>query len=154
MVRKILLGAVMIVALFAAPASAQYPSFTVTPGTISVGGNATFQGKGCQPNETVTVSIDGAVVATVTADATGDYNGSFAVNLKPGQYTVVATCGDVVNTSPLLVRGSSQTTPPSTGGTGTPLPRTGSNVNTLGLIGAGLLLAGGGAMVVARKRFA
>ncbi len=159
MVRKVLIGAVMIVALFAAPASAQYPSFVVTPGGVEVGGDAAFQGSGCQPGEEVVVTIDGNVVATVNADANGEYSGSFTVNLAPGEYTVVATCGDVVNTSPLLVRGAAEerptpptATPPSTGG-GT-LVRTGSNANTLALVGAALLVAGGGAMVVARKRFA
>jgi LPXTG-motif cell wall-anchored protein len=152
MVRKVLIGALMLVALFAAPASAQYPDFTVNPGSVEVGGNATFQGRGCQPGETVTITIDGRVMATVEADGAGEFSGSFRADLAPGNYTVVATCGDVVNTSPLQVRGASTTPPPSTGGGA--LPRTGSDSNTLALVGAGLLLAGGGAMLVARKRFA
>lgn len=158
MVRKVLIGALMLVALFAAPAAAQYPDFTVTPGGVEAGGSAGFQGSGCQPGETVVVTVDGRVVATVVADAGGDYSGSFVVDLAPGEYTVTATCGNVVNTSPLLVRGVTQTSTPPTsrpGGTaGAPLARTGSNVNGLALAGAALLLAGGGAMVVARKRFA
>lgn len=156
MVRKVLIGALMLVALFAAPAAAQYPDFTVTPGGVESGGSAGFQGSGCQPGETVVVTINGRVMATVVADASGDYSGSFVVDLAPGEYTVTATCGNVVNTSPLLVRGVAQTAPTTTrpGVAGAPLARTGSNVNGLALAGAALLLAGGGAMVVARKRFA
>ena len=152
MLRKVLIGALMLTALVAGPAAAQYPDFAITPGTVNVGGNATFQGSGCAPGSTVTITIDGKVVATVTADASGDYNGSFVADMAPGTYTVTATCGDVVRTTPLTVR-SVSVTPPPTGGTGgTSLPRTGSNTNTMALVGAGLLLLGGGAILATRKR--
>ena len=154
MVRKVLIGAAMILALFAAPAAAQYGDFNITPGTVPPGGNATFQGSGCAPGSTVTITINGQTVATVVANGSGEYSGSFVANLTAGTYTVTATCGDVVRTSPLVVQGVS-TSRPGTGGTGSaPLARTGSDSNNLVLLGAGLLVVGGGAMVAARKRFA
>jgi LPXTG-motif cell wall-anchored protein len=149
MLRKVLIGALMLTALFAAPATAQYADFAITPGTVSVGGNATFQGSGCAPGSTVTITIDGKVMATVTADASGDYSGAFKADLAPGTYTVTATCGDVIRTSPLTVR-SVSVNPPSTGGGA--LPRTGSNSNVMALVGAGLLVLGGGAILATRKR--
>src|SRR5690606_37187446 len=133
--------------------AAQYGEFTVTPGGVTTGGNAGFQGSGCEPGATVTLTINGETVATIVADAQGEYNGSFVVNLAPGNYTVTATCGDHVVTSPLTARGVSQGRPPSSTGGGA-LPRTGSNTSTLALAGAALLVVGGGAMVAARKRFA
>lgn len=152
MLRKVLIGALMLTALFAAPAAAQYPDFAITPGTVNVGGNATFQGSGCAPGSTVTITIDGKVVATVTADASGDYNGSFKADLAPGTYTVTATCGDVVRTSPLTVRSVAVTPPARPGTGGGSLPRTGSNSNVMALVGAGLLVLGGGAVLATRKR--
>ena len=152
MLRKVLIGALMLTALVAGPAAAQYPDFAITPGTVNVGGNATFQGSGCAPGSTVTITIDGKVMATVTADASGDYNGSFVANMAAGTYTVTATCGDVVRTTPLTVRSVAVTPPPTSGTGGTSLPRTGSNTNTMALVGAGLLLLGGGAILATRKR--
>lgn len=154
MVRKVLIGAVMLVAVFAAPAAAQYPPFVITPSGVEQGGSVSFRGSGCQPGETVTLTVNGQVVATTTADNNGEYNSSFVVNLAPGNYTVTATCGNVVNTHPLNVRGVSTSTPRPGGTGGAPLARTGSDSNTLALVGAGLLILGGGAMVIGRKRFA
>jgi LPXTG-motif cell wall-anchored protein len=154
MVRKILIGAVMLVAVFAAPAAAQYPPFVITPSGVEQGGTATFRGSGCEPGATVTLTVNGEVLATATADNNGDYSGSFVVNLAPGNYTVTATCGNVVNTHPLNVRGVSTGGRPGGGTGGRPLARTGSDSNNLALIGAGLLVLGGGAMLIGRKRFA
>lgn len=151
MVRKVLLGAVMIVALFAAPAAAQYGTFTVNPGSVRPGGQANFNGKGCKAGETVTVTVQGTVVATVTAKPNGSFNGNFTVNLPSGNYTVVSTCGSLVQSAPLLVRSANVSNRP-TGTGGTTLPRTGSNIDTLGLMGAALLVAGGGVMLATRKR--
>ena len=60
---------------------------------------------------------------------------------------------DRVRATPLTVRSVAVTPPPPGGGTGgTSLPRTGSNTNTMALVGAGLLLLGGGAILATRKR--
>ena len=115
----------------------------------------------------MTISVDGETLATVVADDQGNYSGTVVVDLPAGNYTATATCGDLVQTAPLNVRGVSESTTTTTApapapapgpgvggqGGGSPLPRTGSNTTSLVLVG-GLLLAGGGAMVVARKRFA
>ena len=155
MLRKVLIGALMLTALFAAPAAAQYQDFAITPGTVTVGGNASFQGSGCAAGSTVVISVNNGgsldVMASVTADASGDFSGSFVADFAPGSYTVTATCGDLVRTAPLMVRAVSVTTP-ETGTGGSSLPRTGSNTNTMALVGAGLLLVGGGAILATRKR--
>ena len=149
MIRKILLVAVALVALMATPAAAQYPGLTVNPGTVRPGGNADFAGKGCQAGETVVIRLDGTVVSTVTSDTSGEFSGSFVVpaGTSAGVHTVTSTCGSLVQTAQVTVLGTA-VTPPRTG-SGT-LPRTGSEVNTMGLFGAGLLAAGGAVMLATR----
>ena len=151
MIRKILLVAVALVALMATPAAAQYPGLTVNPGTVRPGGNADFAGKGCQAGETVVIRLDGTVVSTVTSDTSGEFSGSFVVpaGTSAGVHTVTSTCGSLVQTAQVTVLGTA-VTPPRTG-SGT-LPRTGSEANTMGLFGAGLLAAGGAVMLATRKR--
>ena len=151
MIRKMLLAALVLVGLFAAPAAAQYPGFQVNPGTSRPGGPANFNGKGCQPGETVTIRFDGTVGATVTAKPNGSFNGQFRVptTATPGTHTVTATCGNLVQSAPLDVRGSEVTRPNTGSGS---LPRTGTDVDMLGLVGAGLLAAGGSVMLATRKR--
>lgn len=153
MIRKTLIGALMLVALLASPAAAQYGSFTVNPGTTEPGGTASFSGNGCQPGETVTVTFLGSTVATVVANAEGEYTGSFPVpaSTAPGTYTVTATCGSVVHSDTLTVVSSGGAITGTGTGTGT-LPRTGSNVNVMGMVGAGLLTAGGLLLLATRKR--
>ena len=146
MLRKVLIGALMITALLAAPATAQYGDFAITPGSVSVAGVATFQGRGCSPGSTVTITTGGTVLTTVTADSAGDFRGAFNANLSVGSHTITATCGDVVRSSPLNVLSTSGA-PRPTG----PLPRTGSNSTTMALVGAGML-ALGGAVLATRKR--
>ena len=150
MVRKAIFGAAMIVALFAAPASAQYGGFSVNPGSIRPGGQANFQGSGCAAGSTVTISIGGTTVGTATAGANGQFNGHFTANLGTGTYQVTATCGSKTQTAPLLVRSADVTN--NQGNKGGTLARTGSNLDTMGLVGAALLVAGGGVVLATRKR--
>lgn len=153
MIRKVLIGALMLVAVFAAPAAAQYDDFVVNPGSVVSGGNATFTGSGCAAGATVTITIDGKVMATVTADAAGNYSGSFLANMAAGTYTVTSTCGDLVRTSPLNVQSATVGRPgPGSGTGGSSLPRTGSNSNSMALVGFGLLAIGGGFMLATRNR--
>ncbi|MCB0975940.1 MAG: LPXTG cell wall anchor domain-containing protein [Acidimicrobiales bacterium] len=159
------LMALAAVALMAVPAAAQYPGIVVQPGRVTVDGTVTVTGKGCAPGETVTITLNqpgettgGTVVATVTTDAEGNFSASFNVpaGTQPGMYDVVSTCGDLVQSQPIEVLANDVT---NTGGTGTGsgvgsgnLPRTGSNLNGVGLVGAGLLVVGGLFLLVSRKR--
>lgn len=164
MVRKLLFTALAFVALSATPALAQYPGIVVQPGRVNPGGTVTVTGKGCEPGATVTITMrkapDGTeeTVATITADEDGNFTISFKVppGTPPGIYDVISRCGTVVQSQQIEVLGTSTTptTPGTQPGGGAPgnLPRTGSNLNGVGLAGAGLLLVGGLFLLAARKR--
>lgn len=159
MVRKMVLGALVLVAAFATPAAAQYNPFVVSPGDVLSGGLVNVQGSGCAPAEVVQITLtpasggDAVVVATVTADENGSYSTSFEVpdGADLGAYAVSASCGNGVNGQQINVVPA--TIPPGSGtGGGGSLPRTGSDLNGLGLIGAGLLTAGGLVLVATKQR--
>ena len=56
MIRRMLIGAVLLVVLGSQPAAAQY-DFSVTPGTVVPGGTVTVTGQGCQAYEEVTITL-------------------------------------------------------------------------------------------------
>jgi LPXTG-motif cell wall-anchored protein len=158
MIRKMLLGATMLVVLFAAPAAAQYPPIVVNPGTVEVGGQATVSGKGCAPGIAVTISLTpqggGAPieVGSGTTDADGNFTVTFTVpaGTDPGVYTVTASCGTLVRDTTITVEPA--TAAPTTPGNGGSIPRTGTDLKPLGLIGAALLGGGGLLLLATRKR--
>ncbi|CAN5548984.1 hypothetical protein BH10ACT1_BH10ACT1_37350 [soil metagenome] len=180
MVRKVLFGALLIVGLFAGTAAAQYDPLVVTPGEVVEGGTVTVTGQGCQANEAVTITLfpgdatgqdtfppasskastravptGGIQVATTTTDENGNFTVTFTLpaGATPGEYTVQATCGSVVQSELITVVGA--TAAPIPGVPASPsgnLPRTGSNVDAMGLVGAGLLAAGGLVLLGTRKR--
>lgn len=164
MVRKILLAAVALLVFTAAPAAAQYPSLVVQPGRVVVGGQVTVTGQGCTPGSTVVITLQrvgadsGVVVATVTAGPDGTFTASFMIpeGTAPGMYDVISECDGHTQRQPLEVLAQSVDTDPGGGGTGAggggSLPRTGSNLNGVGLFGAGLLAVGGLLLLAARKR--
>lgn len=177
MVRKALLGAMLMLALAASPAAAQYAPTVVSPGTITPGGTVTVSGQSCAANEVVKITLapqDGSrppiVVATVTADASGNYSATFVVpaDLPLGTYMVSSSCGTGVNAKTLnVVAPTTATTRPGTGaqpGTGGntgssgsgsgggKLVRTGTDLDRMGLAGAGLLVAGGLLLVATKRR--
>lgn len=158
MVRKMLLGAFALIALVAAPAAAQY-NFTVTPGTVVQGGELTVSGEGCSPADEVTITMtqlsdsttnraigDSVVVATGTADDQGEFTITFTVpdTLPTGSYEVEAFCSGYSVGSSIV-----DVVAPGGGGGGS-IVRTGSDLNGLGLLGAGLL-TGGGIILLATK---
>ena len=137
-----------------------------------------FTGTGCLPNQEVVISIQhrsGSAPVEVTrvmADGEGRFEGSFEVPDVPyGAYDVISSCGEVLSsaalqilapdqTTPTTPPGGGSTTPPGAGGTGAsqgggrsgPLPATGSDFNVLGLVGLGLLAAGGLVLLTTRTR--
>ena len=177
MFRKMLIIATALVALAAAPASATY-DVAVNPGSVVPGGTVTVTGGGCEPNAIVQVTFtphvdtagdnakfvangtalppDAAVVATGTADAEGEYAVEFVVPLgtPPGTYDVDVYCNGLrVGGETVDVAGANVATTQPGGGTGDgTIVRTGSDLNGLGLLGAGLLVAGGIALIATRSR--
>ena len=158
MVRKMLLGAFALIALIAAPAAAQY-DFVVTPGTVTLGGDVTVSGEGCTPGDEVTITLtpvgdattnraagDSVVVATGTADDEGQFTITFTVptTTPTGSYEVEAFCSGYSVGSRII-----EVVAPGGGGDGS-IVRTGSDLNGLGLLGAGLL-TGGGIILLATK---
>lgn len=179
MIRKMLLAAFALVALTAAPAAAQY-DFTVTPTVVSAGGTVNVTGKGCAAGSPVTVTVTqrstGEVVLTTTGTADGD--GEFSIDIvlddsfPPGLYDVEARCAlpdcttdasqrlqGVVEGCELVFAATVEIAAPGPGPT-TPgdgvddgdIVRTGSDLNGLGMLGAGLLAAGGLVLVATKGR--
>jgi hypothetical protein len=176
-----LIGAAVLVALMAAPAAAQYP-FNVSPGTVVAGAEVTISGKGCAPLSTVSVKVTQRSTGTVilTDSGTTDAQGEFTFNVKipadaaPGWYDLEARCpidgstaadsgrdlqgvpegNDLVFRASIYVEGETPatTTPSKGGGTTTPIVRTGSDLNGLGLAGAGLITVGGIILIATRSR--
>ena len=162
MFRRMVIGALLLVALVAAPAAAQY-DFTVSPGDVVPGGSVTVSGSGCQPGETVTITLtqvaatkavgDSVVIATATTDANGAFTITFVVpeGTAVGSYTLTANCGGHqvgVGDLNVVAPGTATTTPGST----TPIVRTGSDLTPLGLVGAALITVGGIILIATRTR--
>ncbi len=57
MIRKMLIGATLLLALAAAPVAAQTYDFNVTPGTVVAGGQVTVSGQGCAANAQVIITM-------------------------------------------------------------------------------------------------
>ncbi|WP_421119122.1 hypothetical protein ACE2AJ_17420 [Aquihabitans daechungensis] len=167
MFRKMLIGALMLVAVAAAPAAAQTYDFNVSPANVEPGGTVTVSGEGCQPGAEVTITVteaapqravgDVILTTTVTADGSGQFTATFTIpsGTATGTYEVTATCGDGVVLSDFInvVDGTVATTaPPSGSGGGGTIARTGSDLNGLGLAGAGLITVGGIILLTTRSR--
>lgn len=163
MFRRMLIGALLLIALVAAPAAASY-DFTVTPGEVEPGGAVTVAGEGCAPGAEVTITLtqlsaakaigDVITVATVTADANGKFTITFNIpeGTATGTYKVAAVCGgeEVASANINVVDGTVATTAPPT--SSEPIVRTGSDLNGLGLAGAGLITLGGIILIATRTR--
>ena len=154
-----------LVAAFAAPAAAQYAPLVVTPPVVSALEKVSVSGQGCAPNQEVIVYLvpgdttgakaipAGAIeVGRTTADATGNFSLTFTVpaGTAIGIYTVTASCGTLDQSATIEVISTAVVTPPPP--TPPTLPRTGSNLNGAGMVGAGLLAAGGLFLLASRKR--
>lgn len=163
MFRKMLIGAFAAVALAAAPAAAQY-NITATPDPVLPGGTVTVTGDLCAAGAEVTVTLAPAAtqraldepiqVGSGQANEDGEYSIDVQIpaDLDPGTYDLVVFCdGLFVESVQITVAGPQvPTTQPPTGGDD--LVRTGSNLNGLGLMGAGLLLGGGIVLFATRER--
>lgn len=165
MFRKMLLGVAALILLSAAPAAAQY-NITVTPDTLEPGGVATVTGEGCAPGADVTVTLTqisaqraiGEPIEVGSGQANED--GEYAVDIEipadadPGVYEISVFCdGAFVESAQITVAGpGTPTTQPPAGGGDDDIVRTGSDLDGLGLLGAGLLVGGGIVLFATRNR--
>ena len=165
MVKRILVLAVTLVALMAAPAMAQqYPPtenlITVSDTTPCPGQAVTVTAQTFAPGGAVTVKLGGTVVGTPTADAAGKV--SLQVTIPAGQAqgaVQVSATGPGTDDTPQLTvnadvevvacnEASPTTTPGGAGGGSDDLPRTGSD-STLTLVRVGVALAAAGGLLLA-----
>lgn len=154
MIRRVLAIAAMLLVVSATAANAQYipdqPGFIITPPTTTPGGAISFSGQGCPPNSTVTFTLNGQVIGQGQAAADGTFFiPGQAPNIAPGQYTVIATCGDVTMSNILTIVSGSSTIIPGTSGT---LPQTGSNSLVIARVALALLAVGGLIVLGTRRR--
>jgi hypothetical protein len=164
MFRKMLIGALAAVALLAAPAAAQY-NITVTPDPVPPGGTITVTGDLCAAGAIVTITLSPTTAQRAALDGpielgSGQANeeGEYAIDvqipadLDPGTYDLAVFCdGGFVRSVQITIAGPEvpTTQPPRGGGD---IVRTGSDLNGLGLMGAGLLLGGGMVLFATRER--
>ena len=125
-------------------------SETTTPKATPESGKAA-------PGRAIADTRGGVLVATVTADKDGNWTATFNVpaGTAVGTYHVAASCGTLVQSANIEVVPDS-TTVPGGGGNGSSgggsTADTGANIDRLGLIGAGLLVAGGLLLVATKRR--
>ena len=158
MIRRVLAIAAMLLLVPATAAYAQYnpgqPGFIITPSTTTAGSQVSFVGEGCPAGSTVTFTSNGVTLASGPVGSDGKFAvpGTVPASFGPGQYTVTATCGDVLMTNILTVVAATSGVIPGTSGTSGSLPRTGSDSMLLVRIGLGLLAAGGLVVLATRRR--
>lgn len=179
MFRKMLIVGVALVALAASPAAAQY-DFEVSPTVVQAGGVVSVSGKDCPPLSPVGVKVTQRSTGTIIyqAEDTTDAQGSFSFNIQlpkdlaPGFYDLEARCPlkpglpaeynrralqGQIEGDYLVFRAVIEVRAPGGGDDGNgvddgDLVRTGSDLNGLGLIGAGLLTVGGLVLIASKRR--
>lgn len=144
-----LIGLIFAALLVLAPAaSAQYVDdggIVPDPTNPSVGDDVLVNGTGCQPSDTVQITMSQGgqtvVVGTATANAQGAYTTNVAVpdSFTNGTATITDSCG---NTATITIGSVA----------GTALPRTGSETGTLWRVAVALVAVGGVLVLTTRKR--
>jgi hypothetical protein len=133
---------------------------TTTSAIVDPCGTTTVSGTGFQPGETVTITLQGAVIGTATADATGAFSTSVTIptGTSAGTYTIVSTgsAGDSSSTQLTVGSGTCGTPTPTftTVSSSTPtsgLAFTGADIARLVEI-AGIALGVGGLLLLATRR--
>jgi LPXTG-motif cell wall-anchored protein len=155
--RTVLMTGVLVAALglaFATPAHGQEYggcNATASDTDVSPGDTITIEGSGASAGGTVTASIDGAVVGSGTADASGNF--SFDVTIPAtasGSEQLTVDCGGTANVAGITLTVSG--TAPTDGATDDDeLPRTGDqSTGPAAALAIALIGAGGLAYVAAR----
>lgn len=122
---------------------------------VAAGSSVVVSGENWEPGETVTLAINPTLgTAVVDEDGAFSLKVTIPTDLKPGDYMVTATSGDLSASAPLTVTAAPAPAPDNGGGGGGggKLPQTGSTVMLMLLLAAGAT-AGGTALVRgSRKR--
>ena len=112
------------------------------------GGSVVVRGEGCAPRSAVDLEVDGTPAGTLLAEADGTFEGPIEVPDVPiGRHEVRATCGELVQTTPLDVVLST-----STGGLAGGTAATAGAILCFFVLVAGQLLRGTGAPAAAAVR--
>lgn len=121
----------------------EYPANTLV--VTQVNGLIAVSGDGCGINQVVTISLDGAVVATTTTNASGHFSTSFTppAGTTPGAHTVTAFNSSCELAGVVQVEAATAARLAFTGSSGT--------ISTV-WIAAGLLALGGVFVMIARRR--
>ncbi len=153
-----------------APANAGGPpdyagcTITVDPSSFEPGDTVTVAGTGLQPSFETPIEFNSVtvVVGTVTTDAEGAFETTITIpaDAAQGDHTITAECDAVGNVSitDVTVEVSGNVIGPplprtgGNGGNGGPLPRTGSDVEPLVVVGGAAVLAGVAFVLVAKRR--
>ena len=151
MIRRIVLAVAAAVALILVPSAAmayQAPgfTFTVSDTTPATGVPFTAVVTGAEPGTVVTLTVTGGQTFTATANASGV--ATFTLTLSAaGVYTLTATnaAGVVIGTQTVTVAAAAASVVPG-------LVDTGFDGMPLAIGGGVLVLAGAGAVLVARRR--
>lgn len=128
-------------------------------GTATPGGSVTISGACYAANAEIEITVDGAVVKTVRADADGRFSTSVTVPGNASGTIVIRAAGltadgaTCVLSSTVSVSGAGATAARSSGSSGTRLPVTGTEVTPGFVITAIVLVAvGAGMVLIARRR--
>lgn len=159
MVRRMLMGALFCLFLFASPAKAQdnyeeTPTLTCTPATVEAGTQVTCTITGCNTGSVADFEFNGVPVGSATAASPASITFPVPEGTPPGQAVVSATCPGVATalSTQLNVITATGTAAPSTSTT-TPSTLTATGANSLGLAQISLaLIAVGGLLVLASRK--
>ena len=94
MLRKMLMGALLLIALAASPAAAQYDTVGVSPGTVTPGGTVTLTGQACLPNVEVTILLVPGAAKTKSTKVTTVPPEGVQVAAAAWNHAYTASCFD------------------------------------------------------------
>lgn len=163
---SLLLVALSLLVLTAVPATAQEyppdgPTAAVGEPTPALGEEVAVSGSGWQAGSEVTLTLlsQPQLLGTAQVDGNGDFSTTVTIpsDTRPGRHTLrVSGTGEdgVARTVDLdvQVRPAAPPEDPPPDEQPPALAATGANLGTGALVGLGLLVAGGGAVVTARRR--
>jgi hypothetical protein len=91
--------------------TAQYPpqgQIVVENPTVDVGGQVSFKGSGCLPNEPLEILFDGHPIGTINADTGGNFAGSITIpaGTAPGQHLLTVHGSACVLNATITVAGN------------------------------------------------
>ncbi len=141
MIRSLLVAALLVVGVLAAPAAAQYepgPTVSLAPTTAVAGATVVLAGQQCLASSPVTIAAPGMEAQTTTAGPDGSWTSSVVVPAgTSGTWSLTVTCGDAVLVASVQVGAVDSSAPQAA-----PLPVTGSQTVPFAAVGAGLVAGG------------